>query len=297
MEIANYLTERRRRVDDGLSRFMLAADGTFREHIESMRYSLFVGGKRIRPILCLAGAEAVDDSAGAARRALPVACALECIHTYSLIHDDLPAMDDDDLRRGQPTVHKAYDEATAILAGDGLLTLAFSILADEATPLSGDRRAALVYALAQAAGIGGMVGGQALDIAAETSPPDEAGIITLQAMKTGALIRVSCEAGAIVAGASPADRERLAEFGSAVGLAFQLADDLLDLTSDAATMGKATGKDSAAGKATLVGLHGPEWARRQLSGLVAQAHELLKPYGAAAANLKAAASFVAARRK
>ena len=254
--------------------------------LEAMRHGVLNGGKRLRPFLVLESAAlfGADETA-----ALRVAAALECVHCYSLVHDDL--------RRGQPTVHKAYDEATAILAGDGLLTLAFSILADEATPLSGERRAALVFALAQAAGIGGMVGGQALDIAAETSPPDEAGIITLQAMKTGALIRVACEAGAIAAGASPADRERLAEFGSAVGLAFQLADDLLDLTSDAATMGKATGKDSVAGKATLVGLHGPEWARRQLSGLVAQAHELLKPYGAAAANLKAAASFVAARRR
>jgi farnesyl diphosphate synthase len=260
----------------------------------AMRHGVLNGGKRLRPFLVLETAAlfGADETA-----ALRVAAALECVHCYSLIHDDLPAMDDDDLRRGQPTVHKAYDEATAILAGDGLLTLAFSIVADEATSLAGDRRAALVFALAQAAGIGGMVGGQALDIAAETAPPGEAGIITLQAMKTGALIRVACEAGAIVAGASSAERERLAEFGSAVGLAFQLADDLLDLTSDAATMGKATGKDSAAGKATLVGLHGAEWARRQLSGLVAQAHELLKPYGAAATNLKAAASFVAARRR
>src|SRR5690606_226804 len=197
---------------------------------------------------------------------------------------------------GQPTVHKAFDEATAILAGDGLLTLAFAILAGAETPLPADRRAALVLVLVQAAGIGGMVGGQTLDIEAERSNPDEAAIIRLQAMKTGALIRCACEAGAIAAGASPADRERLAEFGSAIGLAFQLADDLLDLTSDSTTMGKATGKDSAAGKATLVGLHGVDWARNQLSGLVAQAHDLLEPFGADAATLKAAATFVAARR-
>ena len=150
--------------------------------------------------------------------------------------------------------------------------------------------------LARAAGVGGMAGGQALDLEAERSTPDEAGIITLQAMKTGALIRFACEAGAIIAGASAADRERLAEFGSAIGLAFQLADDLLDLTANAATMGKATGKDQAAGKATLVDLHGADWARRQLAGLVGQAHELLEPYGERAAMLKAAASFVAERR-
>jgi farnesyl diphosphate synthase len=226
-----------------------------------------------------------------------VAAALECIHCYSLIHDDLPAMDDDDLRRGQPTVHRAFDEATAILAGDSLLTLAFEIIADEATPVSADRRAALVLALARAAGLGGMAGGQALDLAAEREAPDETGIITLQAMKTGALIRFACEAGAILAGAPAADRERLAEFGSAIGLAFQLADDLLDVTSDAKTMGKATSKDEAAGKATLVGLHGIAWAQRQLGGLVGQAHELLKPYGGDAATLKSAASFVAQRRK
>ncbi|TGW05249.1 polyprenyl synthetase family protein, partial [Mesorhizobium sp. M2D.F.Ca.ET.145.01.1.1] len=179
--------------------------------------------------------------------ALRVAAALECVHCYSLIHDDLPAMDDDDLRRGQPTVHKAFDEATAILAGDALLTLAFDILAGEATALPAERRAALVVALARAAGAGGMVGGQKLDLDAEQVRPDEAGIIRLQAMKTGALIRFACEAGAIIAGASAVDRERLAEFGSAIGLAFQLADDLLDLTADAKQMGKATKKDAAAG--------------------------------------------------
>ncbi|RUW18416.1 polyprenyl synthetase family protein, partial [Mesorhizobium sp. M4B.F.Ca.ET.013.02.1.1] len=158
-----------------------------------------------------------------------------------------------------------------------------------------ERRAALVLALARAAGVGGMVGGQMLDLDAGRNPPDEAGIIRLQAMKTGALIRFACEAGAIVAGAPPEDRERLAEFGSAIGLAFQLADDLLDLTADAHQMGKATGKDAAAGKATLVALHGADWARKQLSGLVGQAHALLDPYGERAALLKEAATFVATR--
>jgi farnesyl diphosphate synthase len=217
------------------------------------------------------------------------------VHCYSLIHDDLPAMDDDDMRRGRPTVHKAFDEATAILAGDALLTLAFDILADEATAVSAERRVALVLALARAAGAGSMVGGQALDLEAERIRPDEAGIIRLQAMKTGALIRFACEAGPILAGASPDDRERLAEFGSAIGLAFQLADDLLDLTADMHQMGKATGKDAAAGKATLVALHGADWARDQLHGLVDQAHALLEPYGEQAVLLREAAKFVAAR--
>ncbi|MEP9387211.1 polyprenyl synthetase family protein [Mesorhizobium sp. KR9-304] len=262
--------------------------------LAAMRHGVLNGGKRLRPFLLLESAALFGADESAALRA---AAALECVHCYSLIHDDLPAMDDDDLRRGQPTVHRAYDEATAILAGDGLLTIAFDIIADEATALGPDRRATLVLALARASGIGGMAGGQALDLEAQRTPPDETGIITLQAMKTGALIRFACEAGAIVAGAPMADRERLAEFGSAIGLAFQLADDLLDLTSDTTTMGKATGKDEAAGKATLVRLHGVDWARKQLGGLVAQAHDLLQPYGAGAAALKSAASFVAARRR
>ncbi|QDC01482.1 polyprenyl synthetase family protein [Mesorhizobium sp. 8] len=258
----------------------------------AMQHGVLAGGKRLRPFLVMESAALFSADGEAAAR---VAAALECVHCYSLIHDDLPAMDDDDLRRGQPTVHKAYDEATAILAGDALLTLAFDIVTDEATQLAAERRAALVLALARAAGAGGMAGGQMLDLQAADAPPDEAGIIRLQAMKTGALIRFACEAGAIVAGAPAAERERLAEFGSAIGLAFQLADDLLDLTADAGTMGKATGKDAAAGKATLAALHGEDWARRQLAGLVAQAHALLEPYGARAAMLADAASFVAAR--
>ncbi|ADV10530.1 polyprenyl synthetase family protein [Mesorhizobium ciceri] len=258
----------------------------------AMRHGVLNGGKRLRPFLVMESAALFSADGEAALR---VAAALECVHCYSLIHDDLPAMDDDDLRRGQPTVHKAFDEATAILAGDALLTLAFDIIAGESTALPAERRAALVLALARAAGAGGMVGGQKLDLEAEQTPPDEAGIIRLQAMKTGALIRFACEAGALIAGAPADDRERLAEFGSAIGLAFQLADDLLDLTGDASQMGKATGKDAAAGKATLVALHGANWARGQLHGLVQQAHALLEPYGDDAQLLKEAATFVAAR--
>jgi len=261
--------------------------------LAAMRHGVLNGGKRLRPFLVMESAALFEADGEAALR---VAAALECIHCYSLIHDDLPAMDDDDLRRGQPTVHKAFDEATAILAGDSLLTLAFDIVASPATPLDPTPRVELISALARAAGIGGMAGGQSLDLAAETSPPDEAGIITLQAMKTGALIRFACEAGAIASGATAADRERLSEFGAAIGLAFQLADDLLDLSSDAATLGKATGKDSAAGKATLAALHGAPWARQQLDGLVRQAQSLLEPFGARAALLGEAARFIADRR-
>jgi farnesyl diphosphate synthase len=260
--------------------------------LAAMRHGVLNGGKRLRPFLVLESA-ALFSADG--EPALRVAAALECIHCYSLIHDDLPAMDDDDLRRGQPTVHKAFDEATAILAGDALLTLAFDIVADPATVLPAERKLALTLALARAAGAGGMVGGQMLDLEAERDQPDEAGVIRLQAMKTGALIRFACEAGAIVAGAPEPDRERLAEFGSAIGLAFQLADDLLDLTADARQMGKATGKDAAAGKATLVAMHGADWARSQLQGLVEQAHGLLEPYGPGAVLLKEAARFIAVR--
>ena len=225
-----------------------------------------------------------------------VGAALECLHCYSLVHDDLPAMDNDDLRRGQPTVHKKFDEATAILAGDSLLTLAFDIIASPDTNLPDDRRATLVLALARAAGIGGMAGGQALDLAAESQAPDENGVITLQSMKTGALIRFACEAGAIIAGSDLSEQKRLRSYGEKIGLAFQLADDLLDLTSDAATMGKATGKDAARGKGTLVALRGADWGRTRLRQLVAEASELLAPYGERASILIETAKFVADRK-
>lgn len=259
----------------------------------AMRHGVLNGGKRLRPFLVMESAALFGADTAAALR---VAAALECIHSYSLVHDDLPAMDNDDMRRGQPTVHRKFDEAAAILAGDSLLTYAFELIAAEATELDPGAKVALVTALARAAGIGGMTGGQALDLEAEKVKPDEAGIIRLQAMKTGALIRFACEAGAVIGNANPADRERLAEYGSAIGLAFQLADDLLDVTADAAHMGKATGKDAAAGKATLVSLHGIDWTKRQLSGLVAQAEELLAPFGEKAALLKQAARFIAERQ-
>lgn len=258
----------------------------------AIRHGVLNGGKRFRPFLVI---ESTRLFGGPETAALRVAAALECIHCYSLIHDDLPAMDDDDLRRGRPTVHRAFDEAAAILAGDSLLTLAFDIIADDATRLDAAQRLALVSALSRASGIGGMAGGQALDLAAEKSPPDEAGIVKLQAMKTGALIRFACEAGPIIAGAGDEARARLSRFGAVIGLAFQLADDLLDLRADAATMGKATGKDAGRGKGTLVSLHGEAWAQTRLGELVAEAGALLAPFGEKAATLNAAARFVASR--
>ncbi|MDR6668379.1 farnesyl diphosphate synthase [Rhizobium sp. 1399] len=259
----------------------------------AMHYAVLNGGKRLRPFLVIESAALLG---GNRQAALRVGAALECIHSYSLVHDDLPAMDDDDLRRGKPTVHIKFDEATAILAGDSLLTYAFDIIAAPETDLPDRSKTELVLAIARAAGLGGMAGGQALDLAAEKQAPDEAGIIRLQAMKTGALIRFACEAGAIIAGASAEDRQRLRRFGEKIGLAFQLADDILDLISDAQTMGKATGKDAARGKGTLVALHGMEWAEKRLRQHVEDAEELLAPYGERAAVLIATAQFVAERK-
>lgn len=260
--------------------------------VSAMRHAVLNGGKRLRPFLVLESAALFSADPEAA---LQVAAALECIHCYSLVHDDLPAMDDDDLRRGQPTVHIAYDEATAILAGDALLTLAFELIVRPQARLAPALAAPLVLALAQAAGLGGMAGGQMLDLEAERHAPDEAGIVTLQAMKTGALLRFAAEAGALLAGAPAEDQARLRRFGETIGLAFQLADDLLDLRADAATMGKATGKDAARGKGTLVSLKGEAWAEARLSALVREASDCLAPYGAQAGILIDCARFIAER--
>ncbi|MCJ8519892.1 farnesyl diphosphate synthase [Pseudorhizobium tarimense] len=261
--------------------------------LAAMRHGTLNGGKRLRPFLVQESAAMLGGPPEAAAR---IAAALECVHCYSLIHDDLPAMDDDDVRRGRPTVHKAFDEASAILAGDSLLTYAFDIIAAPETDLSHRQKNELVLALARASGLGGMAGGQALDLAAETSPPDEAGILTLQAMKTGALLRFACEVGAIIANATADDRARLRRFGEIIGLAFQLADDLLDVKADAETMGKATGKDAARGKGTLVALHGIEWTEARLAALANEAMEILAPYGEQAATLEATALFIADRK-
>jgi farnesyl diphosphate synthase len=261
--------------------------------VSAMRHGTLNGGKRLRPFLVCETTALFSGNAEAAAR---VGAALECLHSYSLIHDDLPAMDDDDLRRGQPTVHKAFTEATAILAGDSLLTYAFDLIAAPETDLPDDRKVQLVLALSRAAGIGGMAGGQALDLEAETTVPDEDGIVMLQAMKTGALLRFACEAGPVIAGAGSEDRQRLRRFGEVIGLAFQLADDVLDVTSDATTMGKATGKDAGRGKATLVARHGIAWAEQRLDALVEEAVGLLAPYGEKAGILSATARFVADRQ-
>jgi len=258
--------------------------------LAAMRHAALGGGKRVRPFLLIESA-ALFDAGGDA--VIEAAAALECVHCYSLVHDDLPAMDDDDLRRGRPAVHRAFDEATAILAGDALLTLAFDILAE--IPADAAVRVSLISGLARAAGLGGMAGGQMLDLVAEGSGLDEAGVGRLQAMKTGALLRFACEAGAVLGGAPAADRARLVTFGEAVGRAFQLADDLIDATGEAMVAGKTTAKDAERGKATLVAIHGVGAARVRLNALVADAVKILAPFGARADMLAEATRFIGSR--
>lgn len=259
---------------------------------EAMRYAALGGGKRLRPYLMI-------ESAGLfgikTENALDAAAAIECVHCYSLAHDDLPAMDNDDLRRGRPTAHVAYDEATAILAGDALLTLAFEIMARRQTHNDPAVRAELVVGLARAGGWAGMAGGQMLDIEAEGKSLKPEQIRYIQALKTGALIRFACEAGALIGGAGAAERAALSSYGDKLGQAFQLADDLLDAEGDTKKLGKKTGKDHGAGKATLVASFGVEKAKIHLKDLEQDAIAALQPFGERAASLIDAARFVTNR--
>ena len=261
--------------------------------IEAMRYSVFSGGKRLRPFLVLASAElfGVDRA-----QALRVAAAIECVHCYSLIHDDLPAMDDDELRRGKPTVHIEFDEATAILAGDALQSLAFEILASDETHADPYVRLSLVQELARASGHHGMVGGQMIDLTADDHDMDESFIYRLQQMKTGALISFAAEAGAIMGHASKAARASVHGYARDLGLAFQIADDLLDVEGSEEEVGKAVGKDEDAGKATLVTLMGLDRAREQARILSDQAIEHLAGFDDKASLLRAVAHFAINRR-
>jgi farnesyl diphosphate synthase len=267
--------------------------------MDAMRHVSLAGGKRLRPFLVV---EAAALFKAPRSQALMAGAALEFVHCYSLAHDDLPAMDNDDLRRGRPTAHKQFDEATAILAGDGLLTLAFDILARPETHPNPAVRAELVLALARMAGLGGMVGGQMLDLAAEgrfdgtVKKLGAADVKLLQSMKTGALLRFGCLAGAMLGEASATQREALDRYGSVLGEAFQIADDLLDVEGDAATVGKATGKDAAAGKGTFVTVLGLDGAKARLKTLVTEAEQALAPFGRDGNVLKMAARFVAERK-
>jgi farnesyl diphosphate synthase len=309
MDAANRAEEFRRRLDAAAEATEASLDRLLSSNalpgettrparlLEAMRYSTLGGGKRLRPFLVLESARlfGVEDAS-----ALRTACALEMIHCYSLVHDDLPAMDDDDLRRGRPTAHKAFDEATAILAGDGLLTYAFDVIADPATHADPGLRIALVLALARASGVGGMVGGQALDLAAETAaaPLGQAETLQMQAMKTGALLRFAVDAGAILGRATDRQARALERYGRALGAAFQIADDILDAEGDTAALGQRAGKDAERGKATLVGLLGLEAAKARCDDLVLEATSALSEtdLGERTEILAEAARFVAARR-
>lgn len=278
-------------VEKALDDILPSADGHEGRVIEAMRYAALAGGKRIRPFLVLSSASLFDIDED---RAMRVACALECVHTYSLIHDDLPCMDDDDMRRGQPTTHKEFDEATAVLAGDALLTFAFEILAGIPTHEDARVRCELIAALAKESGAHGMVGGQMIDILAEEMTLDMGGVTRLQQMKTGALIRYGAEAGAIMGRASSELRHALHAYAHDIGLAFQIVDDLLDVEGDAEEMGKAVGKDH--NKATFVSLMGQDRARTQAEMLAEQARIHLDPFDSRADLLRLLPQFVITRR-
>jgi farnesyl diphosphate synthase len=293
--LATALPQAAAEIEQTLDALLPAAEGAEARLYDAMRYAAMGGGKRMRGFLVMEGARQFGVSRASALR---VAGAIELLHAYSLVHDDLPAMDDDDLRRGKPTVHKAFDEATAILAGDALQTQAFQVLADEDTHSDSAVRIELVRCLARAAGARGMCGGQMLDMLAEQAgtPLDEPAIGRLQLLKTGRLIEFSAEAGAILGKAPMSQRHALAAYGRDVGAAFQIADDLLDVTASAAETGKRTGKDAEAGKATLVTLLGVERARLQAERLAEQAIRHLDSFGERADLLRALAAYTVQRK-
>jgi len=292
--LGDYLSERCRLIEAALADALPEQPGTSAARLlEAMRYSLFAGGKRIRPVLALAACEAVG---GRIESAIGLACALEMIHTYSMIHDDLPCMDDDDLRRGKPTNHKIYGEAMATLAGDALLTDAFKVLARSG---DGGLPPALVLEvvaeLAEAAGSGGMVAGQAIDILSEGVPTDPTKLEYLHSKKTGALFLAAVRGGARLGGANEPQLERLSAYGRALGLAFQVTDDILDVEASTEQLGKRTHKDEARGKATYPALLGLEQSREFARSLVVRAHEELTSFGERAEALRRIASFVVER--
>ena len=286
------LREYQRRVDAELDRLLpleTAPPGTIHR---AMRYSLFAGGKRIRPILCLEAARTVG---GAPESVVAAACSLELVHTYSLIHDDLPALDNDDYRRGKLTNHKVFGEAMAILAGDALLTLAFQVLAN--LDLPAERKSRLVAELASGAGtVGGMIGGQVADLEGEGKPPDALLLETIHRAKTGALLRASLRLGAICAGATGAQYEALSCYGEHIGLAFQIVDDILDVEESSEALGKTAGKDAQQHKITFPAVYGLDTSRRMAEEQCARAHAVLQPFGPAAAGLEELADLILRRK-
>jgi len=296
MDIKIYLNEKRQVVENALIRLMLKAEGPHIRHIEAMRYSLFAGGKRVRPILCLAAAEALQTDS---EPFLPIACALECIHTYSLIHDDLPAMDNDDLRRGKPTNHIVYGEAEAILAGDGLLTMSFEFMSapDLAKHIPGNTCLRIINVIARAAGPLGMVGGQSLDLAAEGRQISFDDLRRIHSCKTGALITASIQAGALAGGADEEQFDAFTRYGKNIGLAFQIVDDLLNVEGDPEELGKAAGSDAERQKATYPAIFGIEETRRRAHDAANSAIEALEPFGRHAEPLQALARYIITRKR
>lgn len=292
-DLKTYLAQRREVIDAALNQ-VLPSDEAGGDILKAMRYSLFAGGKRVRPILCLAGCEAAG---GRMEDAMFCACALEMVHTYSLVHDDLPAMDDDDFRRGVPTNHKVFGDGMAVLAGDGLLTQAMVLLTDpkHTTGLKPERVLRAAHAVMHAVGYEGMVGGQAADLAAEQAEPDLALVQFIHAMKTGALLTAAVQSGAILGGASQQAEKALLRYGRRVGLAFQIADDLLDITGSSEELGKEVGMDEARGKMTYPGVAGPAVAKETGFRLVDEAVEIIADLGPKAEPLALLARYIMER--
>jgi geranylgeranyl diphosphate synthase type II len=292
MTLPEYVSHQQLRIDDTLRR-LVPSESTPPESIhKAMRYSLFAGGKRIRPVLCMAAAEAVSDSPAGIESA---ACTLELIHTYSLIHDDLPALDNDDLRRGMPTCHKVFGEAMAILAGDSLLTLAFQVLAQMS--LEPERKVRLIEELAVAAGtVGGMIGGQVHDIEGERKHPSAELLEAIHKAKTGALLRASVRMGGIYAGADEDQLRALASYGAHVGLAFQIVDDVLDVEQPSEALGKTAGKDAQQQKITFPAVYGLAWSREMAEEERMAAHLALRPFDERAERLRELADFIVHRK-
>jgi farnesyl diphosphate synthase len=286
------MTDAARDAEAALGELLPKPHGLHERVHEAMRYATFAGGKRLRPFLVLHSARLFGVPDARARR---VAAAIEAVHTYSLVHDDLPCMDDDDLRRGRPTTHRAFDEATAVLAGDALLTIAFEILADPATHESGEVRCRLIAGLAQAAGSNGMIGGQMIDMQAPTKAFSADDVIHLQRLKTGALFEYACEAGGILAEVGADQQNRLRQYARDLGLAFQIADDLLDVTGTTEQLGKTAGKDVEQGKATLVSVYGVDGARAEANKLAASAAAQLEVFGETAGILRELPYFIVER--
>ena len=295
MDIKTYLASRRQLVDDTLTQLLPQPGNQLDHHVESMNYSLQAGGKRVRPILCMAAAEALLGRE-LGPRLLPVACALECIHTYSLIHDDLPAMDNDALRRGKPTNHAVYGEAAAILAGDGLHCFAFDLLSSQdCDDIPPEARLSIIGVIARAAGPLGMVGGQYLDVINEGREISYELLRTIHRSKTGALITAAVLAGGIAAGASTEQKRLLTSYGNAVGLAFQIVDDILNVEATPEQLGKAVGSDAARGKATYPALFGLDKSKTMAADAVAAATHALEAFGDDAEPLRALARYITHR--